>query len=277
MRKWCAHVYKYWFHLLLAAGLSDAIAEHSVLGNNTQEDMILKDTKGSIRPWLTRMYGSTIDTATRLKRSVGMEGESFAAVDLVRYARTVFAFVAGGDPYRRSWITHRFVSQVLVRNGATGSGSHQTLPCKGGALEVALSFRIRTFTEAESINGTHRTEAKDAIDTGKRPLISVFLVVGSLILFLNITMTASLPFENQRTVLWSALLGVVVLLCGVLFIKSDRFYSWLNIKLQKVGAWFDISSSQVLLLGISPFFAALAINAAGFWIKMRSPYAGTPG
>jgi len=110
------------------------------------------------------------------------------------------------------------------------------------------------------------------MDADKRSLITAFLMEGSLILLLNGTMHWDLPLEDRHVVLWSALFGMILFLCGVLFLKGDRLYNWLNVKLQKVGAWLGISPLQAFLLMTSPIFAVLAVNAAGFWIKMRSPY-----
>ncbi len=67
-----------------------------------------------------------------------------------------------------------------------------------------------------------------SINAGKRSLITAFLLEGALTLFLNVTIYGDLPTENQHVVLWSTVWGIIVLLCGVLFIKSDRFYNWLN-------------------------------------------------
>jgi 4-amino-4-deoxy-L-arabinose transferase-like glycosyltransferase len=107
----------------------------------------------------------------------------------------------------------------------------------------------------------------------KKSLITAFLLEGILILFLNITIHWDLRPEEQQVVLWSAPLGMILFLCGVLCIKGDRFYNWLNLKLQKAGAWLGTSPLQVFLFITSPIFVFLTINAAGFWIEMWSPYA----
>lgn len=110
------------------------------------------------------------------------------------------------------------------------------------------------------------------MDTGKRSLITAFLLAGCLFLFIDSGVRWNLPAQDQPAVLWPVLWGVLLLVCGVFFLRDDKRYSWLNERLQSIGTWFGISPLQVFLLITSPLFAALAIHAAGFGIRMRAPY-----
>lgn len=98
------------------------------------------------------------------------------------------------------------------------------------------------------------------------------MVAGALILLFNSIIERDLPTEIQYTIKWSFPAGILILSCGVISFTNESFYNWLTEKLNRVAVWLGVSALQVFLLIISPIFALLAINAAGFWIRMRNPY-----
>ena len=81
----------------------------------------------------------------------------------------------------------------------------------------------------------------------------------------------SLPTSNIGGGLWFTLAGGFLFLLGVLHLRAPEKFSFFFRWLEKIGDWLSIRPWQVLLLGVSPFFAFLASLAAGESGKMRHP------
>jgi len=108
---------------------------------------------------------------------------------------------------------------------------------------------------------------------GKASLVTGLLAGGSLILFFSAKTRQDLPPEHLNDTIWGLVTGIIIVTVGLLVLRSDKAYNWYEDKLSRIGNWLGVYSWQVLLLIFSPIFAVLAANAAGFWIRMYSPYA----
>ncbi len=105
----------------------------------------------------------------------------------------------------------------------------------------------------------------------KRALISCLLVGGVLLLFFSSQARNDLPADLRANTIWALIIGLGFLALGVLVFQNEKVHIWWRGKLEKVADWFGIHSWQLILLIMSPTFAVLTVNAAGYLQKMYSP------
>lgn len=105
----------------------------------------------------------------------------------------------------------------------------------------------------------------------KRALISCLLVGGVLLLFFSTQARDDLPADLRSTTVWAFIIGLLFFTSGLLVFQNEKVHAWWSGKLEKVAGWFGVNTWQLILLIMSPAFAVLAINAAGYSQKMYSP------
>lgn len=106
------------------------------------------------------------------------------------------------------------------------------------------------------------------MDTKLKPWLIALGVEGVLILIFSALTYLDLPSDNKHNVIWSFPAGMSFIALVLLALKSNPFYTWLDINLQKAAGWFRISALQFLLFGTSLSFTFITINAAGFETQM---------
>ncbi len=114
-------------------------------------------------------------------------------------------------------------------------------------------------------------DAQPAVDAQRALLISCLLGGGILLLFFSVQARTDLPPELRSNTLWALVIGPFFFILGLMSFQNERVFTWWNDKLNKRAAWFGINTWQVVLLLMSPAFAVIATNAAGFWKRLYSP------
>jgi 4-amino-4-deoxy-L-arabinose transferase-like glycosyltransferase len=106
----------------------------------------------------------------------------------------------------------------------------------------------------------------------KRSVVMALLLGGVLTLFFYMQVHQALPSERQGAVYWGLCAAIFLLTIGLLFLMEERLYvKWQEI-LRRPRNWLGVTSLQIILILLSLVFMVLSVNAAGFWIRMDSPY-----
>lgn len=108
------------------------------------------------------------------------------------------------------------------------------------------------------------------MDIQRRPLTTLLVVGGGLIVYAGIQIGSFIPKEGASPI-WAILFGLPFFLLGLLTYQNsvamDRFY----ILLEKISRWLEVTQLQVVILAMSPVLGYIAILASGFGKKMYSP------
>ena len=106
----------------------------------------------------------------------------------------------------------------------------------------------------------------------KKTVVITLIIGGVLNLFFYEQLDRTLPSERQSSVNWALWAGILLLTIGLLFLRDEGLSAkWREI-LRWLGNWLGVTSLQIILIILCLIFMVLAVNAAGFWIRMDSPY-----
>jgi len=106
----------------------------------------------------------------------------------------------------------------------------------------------------------------------KKSVVMTLILGSVLTLFFYEQLEQTLPSEKQSSVNWALCAGILLLALGLLFLRNEGLYAkWREIS-RRLGYWLGVTALQIILILLSLSFTVLAVNAAGFWIRMDSPY-----
>src|SRR6185503_1512772 len=106
----------------------------------------------------------------------------------------------------------------------------------------------------------------------KKSVVMTLILGSVLTLFFYEQLEQTLPSEKQSSVNWALCAGILLLALGLLFLRNEGLYAkWREIS-RRLGNWLGVTALQIILILLSLSFTVLAVNAAGFWIRMDSPY-----